>query len=73
MNEELKKYYEMFDEFPYLLTTQSYDSDDYKCLMTIAVNRGEKLTEKEIADFFKNNYDLIEPRFDSTSEEDYEI
>lgn len=59
MNDVLKEYYKTFDEFPYLLMTQNYDSDDYKTLMIIAINRGKKLTEQEIGDFFNNNYDLV--------------
>ena len=78
MNEniELKEYYKMFDEFPYLLMTQSFDNDDYRVLMALAVNRGTPLTPKEIADYFKNNYDLVtnvvNEDFDPDEETDYE-
>lgn len=58
-NLALKQYYEMFDELPFLLTTQSYDSEDYQLLMMIAVRRGTPLEEKEIAEFFKDQYDLV--------------
>ena len=30
MNKQLKEYFEMFGEFPFLLTTQSYDDEDIK-------------------------------------------
>lgn len=71
MNEILKQYYRKFDEFPFLLTTQSYNDDDYKTLMIMAINRGEKLTEKEISQYFKNDYDIVS-NFDPDEEEDYE-
>ena len=72
MNEILKKYYMEFGEFPFLLTTQSFDDDDYKTLMIIAINRGKKLTKKEIVEFFKDNYDLVETEFDPDEEGDYD-
>lgn len=73
----LKEYYEMFDEFPYLLMTQSYESDDYQTLMIMAINRRKKLTPEEISKFFKNDYDLVnvnkDDDFDADREEDYEL
>ena len=58
-NTVLNRYVREFGELPFLLTTQSYDDDDYKLLMNQAINRGTPLTEKEIADYFKNDYDLV--------------
>ena len=55
----LDEYYFMFDELPFLLTTQSYEDDDYQILMLNAINRGTPLTRKEIEEWFKNNYDLV--------------
>lgn len=55
----LDEYYFMFDELPFLLTTQSYEDDDYQILMLNAINRGAPLTRKEIEEWFKNNYDLV--------------
>lgn len=72
MNEILKEYYQKFDEFPFLLTTQSYNDDDYKTLMILAINRNEKLSKKEIVKYFKNNYDLVEIDFDPDEEDDYD-
>ena len=62
MNKQLKEYFEMFGELPFLLTTQSYDDDDYKILMIQAVNRGKPLTEEEIAKYFKNDYDIVDDK-----------
>ncbi|MBO7695497.1 MAG: hypothetical protein J6T10_22960 [Methanobrevibacter sp.] len=62
MNKQLKEYFEMFGEFPFLLTTQSYDDEDYKILMIQAVNRGTPLTEEEIANYFKNDYDIVDDK-----------
>lgn len=62
MNEQLKEYFETFGEFPFLLTTQSYDDEDYKILMIQAVNRGTPLTEEEIANYFKNDYDIVDDK-----------
>lgn len=59
-NYALYEYVKKFDELPFLLTTQSYDDDDYQLLMLMAVNRGTPLTEKEIADFFYNQYDIVD-------------
>lgn len=59
-NIALKQYMEKFDELPYLPTTMTYDNEDYQLLMLTSVNRGKPLTEKEIADFFHNQYDLVE-------------
>ena len=58
-NTALKEYVAKFDELPFLLTTQTYDDDDYQFLMTMAVIRGTPLTEDEIAKFFHNDYDLV--------------
>ena len=55
----LRKYVEKFDELPFLLTTQTYDSVDYQVLMMMAIDRGTPLTEEEIADFFHNQYDIV--------------
>jgi hypothetical protein len=72
----LKEYYKKFDEFPYLLMTQSYEDDDYQFLMASAINRETPLTPKEIAKYFNNNYDLVEndvnENFDPDQEDDYE-
>ena len=59
-NPALREYVRKFDELPYLLTTQTYDSEDYQLLMTMAVNRGSPLTEQEIAKFFHNDYDMVD-------------
>ena len=59
MMKVLDEYYFMFDELPFLLTTQSYEDDDYQILMLNAINRGTPLTRKEIEEWFKNNYDLV--------------
>ena len=58
-NDIAKKYLDMFGEMPFLLTTQSYEDEDYQVLMLIAINRGSPLTEEEIAEYFQNDYDLV--------------
>ena len=55
----LKKYYEKFEEFPFLLMTQSYEDDDYKVLMYMAIDRGTPLTREEICKWFENDYDQV--------------
>lgn len=59
-NPALKEYVRKFDELPYLPTTMTYDNEDYQVLLIQAVNRGKPLTSKEVADFFNNQYDLVE-------------
>lgn len=53
------EYLSMFGEMPYLLTTQSYDNEDYQLLMKNAILRGKPLTEKEIGSYFGKDYDDI--------------
>lgn len=59
-NPALKEYVRKFDELPYLPTTMTYDNEDYQVLLIQAVNRGKPLTSKEVANFFNNQYDLVE-------------
>ena len=59
INLALKEYVRKFDELPFLPTTMTYDNEDYQVLLIQAVNRGKPLTEKEIAYFFHNQYDLV--------------
>ena len=65
MNDILREYYFRFDEMPYLLTTQSYEDDDYLILMQNAINRGTPLTREEIEEWFSNNYDIVEQQKNS--------
>ena len=65
MKNVLDEYYFMFDEYPFLLTTQSYEDDDYQILMLNAINRGTPLTREEIENWFKNNYDIVIEKKDS--------
>lgn len=60
INPTLKEYLRKFDDIPFLPTTMTYDNEDYQVLMIQAINRGKPLTEKEIGEFFKNDYDLVE-------------
>ncbi len=60
LNPTLKEYLRKFDELPFLPTTMTYDNEDYQVLMIQAINRGKPLTEKEIGEFFNNDYDLVE-------------
>lgn len=61
----LDEYYFMFDELPFLLTTQSYEDDDYQILMLNAITRGTPLTREEIEKWFKNDYDIVVDKKDS--------
>ena len=68
-NEVLKEYFEKFDELPFLLTTMSYDDEDYKILMMQAINRDKPLTEEEISDYFEGTYDLVTTESSTRSHE----
>lgn len=53
------EYLSMFGEMPYLLTTQSYDNEDYQLLMKNAILRGKPLSIQEIESYFGKDYDDI--------------
>lgn len=59
-NSTLKTYFEKFDEMPFLLTTQSYDDDDYLFLMEKAIMENKPLTREEIEKYFNGNYDVVD-------------
>ena len=54
------EYYSMFNEMPYLLTTQSYENEDYQMLMKNAILMKKPLTKDDIVNFFGNDYDYVE-------------
>ena len=59
-NEVLKNYYRTFGEFPFLLTTQTFDGIDYQVLMNNAINRNKPLEKEEIVSWFDGKYDLLQ-------------
>lgn len=54
------QYYSMFGEMPYLLTTQSYENEDYQMLMNNAILMNKKLKKEDVINFFGKDYDYVE-------------
>jgi len=63
----LEKYYFAFNEYPYLLTTLTYEDEDYQMLMENAISRGKPLTREEINKFFGVKYDNVEEETSSVN------
>lgn len=60
--EILDKYYIMFDEYPYLIQTFSYQGEIYQYLMKKAITERKPLTKEDIEEYLEKNniqYDVV--------------
>lgn len=72
-NNELKEYFEKFDELPYLPMMASYNDDIYQYLLSMALLRGTPLTEEEINKAYDNKVDLVKEETPKDENEDAEM
>lgn len=72
-NNELKEYFDKFDELPYLPMMASYNDDIYQYLLSMALLRGKPLTEEEINNAYDNKVDLVKEETSKDENEDAEM
>lgn len=72
-NNELKEYFDKFDELPYLPMMASYNDDIYQYLLSMALLRGTPLTEEEINKAYDNKVDLVKEETPKDENEDAEM
>lgn len=72
-NNELKEYFDKFDELPYLPMMASYNDDIYQYLLSMALLRGTPLTEEEINKAYDNKIDLVKEETPKDENEDAEM
>ena len=72
-NNELKEYFDKFDELPYLPMMASYNDDIYQYLLSMALLRGKPLTEDEINKAYDNKVDLVKEETSKDENEDAEM
>lgn len=72
-NNELKEYFDKFDELPYLPMMASYNDDIYQYLLSMALLRGKPLTEEEINKAYDNKVDLVKEETSKDENEDVEM
>lgn len=72
-NNELKEYFDKFDELPYLPMMASYNDDIYQYLLSMALLRGKPLTEEEINKAYDNKVDLVKEETSKDENEDAEM
>lgn len=72
-NNELKEYFDKFDELPYLPMMASYNDDIYQYLLSMALLRGTPLTEEEINKAYDNKVDVVKEENPKTESEDTDM
>lgn len=72
-NNELKEYFDKFDELPYLPMMASYNDDIYQYLLSMALLRGKPLTEEEINKAYDNKVDVVKEETSKDENEDAEM
>lgn len=72
-NNELKEYFDKFDELPYLPMMASYNDDIYQYLLSMALLRGKPLTEEEINKAYDNKIDVVKEETPKEENEDAEM
>lgn len=56
-NEKLKEYFMMFGDFPFLLTTMTYEDEWYQKKMEEAIKNGKPIVEEDLEEI--QDYDVI--------------